>query len=318
MKKIIGLLVVSALGLGIWAFTPKTAATDTYMTLDINPSVELIVTPSERIIYANALNEDGEVLLVELKLVGKKLDIGIDLIIEKSIELGFIEPNPDVETIVSVTAISENNRIAELMKEKVKDKIDKAMEDKEIPGHAEDKPDQKYIPEFLIEARSYGVSPGFYFLAQKAVYSDEKLTLEAALEMSVSELQAIIRNAKDQFKTDRKALQETFKADLAALRETYVPQFEDFETQIAQIEAQIEITEDELEKESLAAELKVLVEDYLALKLEFRTQFKAIRSQYIEELKALKVSFKETLLDQIRRGNHHHEHDDGRPNSKSR
>ncbi len=318
MKKTIGLLVVSALGLGIWVFTPKTAATDTYMTLDINPSIELIVTPSERIIYANALNEDGEVLLLELQIVGKKLDVGIDLIIKKSIELGFIEPEVGVETVVAVTAISENNRIAELMKEKVKDKIDKAMEDREIPGHAEDKQDHKYIPEFLIEARSYGVSPGFYFLAQKAVYSDENLTLEAALEMSVSELQAIIRNAKDQFKTDRKALKEAFKADLTALRETYVPQFEDYETQIAQIEAQIEMTDDDFKKESLAAELKALVEDYLALKLEFRTQFKAIRNQYIEDLKALKVSFKETLLDQIRRGNHYHEHDDERPNSKSR
>jgi len=40
--------------LGIYT---KIAATNTYITLDINLSVKLIVTPSKRIIYANALNE---------------------------------------------------------------------------------------------------------------------------------------------------------------------------------------------------------------------------------------------------------------------
>ena len=48
------------------------------------------------------------------------------------------------------------------------------------------------------------VSPRFYFIDQIAVYSDEKLTLKAAIEMTVNKLQATIRNAKDQFKTNRK------------------------------------------------------------------------------------------------------------------
>jgi hypothetical protein len=291
MKKGLAILFVVTSIIAVFAFLPRANATDTYVTLDINPSVELIVTPGDRVIYANALNEDGVVLLADLELVGKKIDVAVTLIIDKSIELGFIVEGDD-ETIVSVSTISENNKMGELMKEKIKTRINGALNDKKVHGHAEDKPDNGYQPSFILEARLHNVSPGYLFLAKKAVYVDGELTLEAALEMNVSDLQTIIREAFVAQKEVISDAREVFLTAKAELINTYKPQFEAFETQIADLTAQIEATEDETEKANLEASLAIVVDDYKTLRLEFKTELEVIKDAFVEEIINLKDALK--------------------------
>ncbi|MCR3906701.1 MAG: hypothetical protein NUK62_06755 [Tenericutes bacterium] len=276
------------------------SAESAYVTLDINPSVELIVTPSEKVVYANPLNEDGEVLLAELDLVGLDLDDAIDLVIQTSIELGYIDVDAEEETIVSVTAISKNNEIGDTIRNRVKEHVNNAFKNRAMVGRAEDKGENGYVPAFLEEAQSYGVTPGFLFLAQKAVYLSDELTLEEAVEMEIDELQAILREAREEHKEVAMALKDEFMTAREALFDEYLPQIqesgaeiEDLEAQIEDLEARIELGEEDVEAleaelADLEAQLAELQEAFAVLREEFKEKLMAIRDEFLQETQAMR------------------------------
>ncbi len=259
------------------------AATDTYVTLDINPSVELIVNRREKVVYANALNEDGEVLLAELDLIGMDLDAAIELIIQTSIELGFIDVESE-EVIVSITALAKDPLLGEKIRNKVKEHVNHAFENRGIIGRGQDK---AFVPDFVAEAESYGVTPGFLFLVKAAMFADDELTLEVALEMEVSELQAIIKSTREEMKTIAQGLREEFLTAKEAL-------ITEFEAEKADLEAQIEAAEGDTTE--LENELAALIE---AFKLDMAT----LRAEFLVESEALRLEYK--LQVQARRQLHH-------------
>lgn len=295
--------------------TASNAQDDTYLTLDINPSIELIITPREKVVYANALNEDGEVLLAELDVIGMQLDDAMDLIIETAIELGYIDVDAE-ETFVQISAISKNTEIGDKIRERAKEHINHAFRDRMMMGRAEDK---GFTPEFLAEAESYGVTPGFLFLAQKAVIASDELLLEDALQMTVQELQAILKDARENMKVVAQALRDEFLADRQALYDTYFPQMEDIRVLIASKEAELEILEANLvakqaelaealeeNKATLEAEIAQIEADILAIQGEIQSllsSLEAIREEFHAAVIALRESFlaeSQTLREQIR------------------
>jgi hypothetical protein len=278
------------------------SANDTYVTLDINPSVELIVTPKEKVIYANPLNEDAEVLLVDLNLVGLDLDVAIQMIIDTAIELGYIDVDSE-ETIVSVTAISKDSAIGEKIREQVKAHINNEFKDRALMGRAEDK---GFTPDFLVEAEAYGVTPGFLFMAKSVVVVNDEVLLEDALQMTVPELQAILREAKEAQKEVVSALREEFLAARALIFDEYIPQIQALETDLeanAEVIAALEVElaeAEEADKAAIQAELDLALEakatleaDLEALVTVFHEEFKALRDEFHAQSVVLRAEIRE-------------------------
>jgi hypothetical protein len=279
------------------------AQDDTYVTIDINPSVELIVNKREVVVYVNALNEDAEVLLAELDLVGMPLDEAMDLIIETAIALGYIDVDAE-ETFVSVSAISKDAEIGDRIRSRVKEHINEAFRNRYMMGRAEDK---GFTPEFLAEAEIYGVTPGFLFLAKEAVAVSDELLLEDALLLTVEELQTILKDAKEEMKEVAHALREEFFADRQELYDLYFPQLEAIRTEIATKEAELVTLEDQLlvkqtelaealeeNKATIEAEI-VQIEADIALVnealLTFTSQLEALRIEFHDAVAALRDEF---------------------------
>jgi len=251
----------------------EVSANDTYVTLDINPSIELIVNRRDKVIYANALNEDGEVLLAELDLIGMDVEDAIDLIIETATNLGYIDPDAE-ETYVSVTAISKDTAIGDQVREQIKEHINNAFARRYMMGKAQDK---AFTPEFIAEAESYGVTPGFLFMVKSALIADDELLLEDALLLTPEELQSIIKTAKQEMREVSQALKEEFFAAREVLFAEYLPQ-------IQALEAAIELGEGDIE--ALTAELE-------ALKVEFREALDALRTEFHAETEAIRAQMRE-------------------------
>lgn len=167
------------------------------------------------------------------------------------------------------------------------------MKNHAVKGRAEDKLDNRYVPDFLLEAQSYDVSPGFLFIAKKAVFVDDELTLEAALEMEVNELQEVIMEAHNEHKEITEILREEFLAAREVLFNTYLPQIQDYNLQIAEIEAQIAVTEDEEEKATLEASLTELKLALDNLKIEFKTELETLRDSFIDQTEGLGETYRE-------------------------
>ncbi len=262
MKKIKSLLAIVAMFsivLTVVACSNTANAEEAYVTIDINPSVELIVNGNDQVVYANALNEDAEVLLADLDLVGMDVEEATDFIIETAIELGYIDLDA-ADTVVSVSSTSDTG-LGEQIKTRVKEAVNNAFQNRGLNGHSEDK---GFSPEFIAEAESYGVTPGFLFLAKAVVTVQDETTLEVALEMTQEELRDILKDAKDAAKEVLMELRDDFIAARQLVHDEYDPQIETLETTIANLENQMSDVEAQIEVEStpeLVAQLEALQAD---------------------------------------------------------
>ena len=74
-----------------------------YVSLDINPAIELIADGDNVVTNARGENEDGQVLLYnETGIVGEKLDVAVKKIIELSVDYGYLdEDNKAVSVLVA-------------------------------------------------------------------------------------------------------------------------------------------------------------------------------------------------------------------------
>jgi hypothetical protein len=259
------------------------AAEDAYVTIDINPSIELIVTPKEKVIYANPLNEDGELLLLNLDLIGLQVSEAIELILDESINLGFIDPDAE-ETLVEINTISVNAQVKDQIQAKVKEKVNEGFQNRAIVGRAEDK---GFTPEFLAEAESYGVTPGFLMLAKSAVEFDDTITLEDALLMTQQELMTIVRDGRAENREMRHQLREDFHAARELIFEEYHPQILALREDIAELEVLIELGEGDLE--AYQTELDAKNVELETLVAELRAEMDALREEFQAENDAIKA-----------------------------
>lgn len=297
-KLLITFLFVLSIGLLVVGCTDLNAAEDAYVTVDINPSVELIVTPRDKVIYANPLNEDGELLLLNLTLVGLNLDEALELIIDEAIALGFIDVDSEEPAIVSIDVISKNSELGEKVRTQAKEKINNAFVDRAMVGRAEDK---GFVPEFLAEAESYGVTPGFLRLAKSAIEVDDLLTLEEAVLLTQEELMDILKEARQANQEVRHQLREEFHAQRQLIFDEFHPQIAVLEEEIAVLEALIEAGEGDLEAYQIELDEKIAALE--ALVTEFRQQMTALRTQFHEDSEALRAQMmlqKEVLREALR------------------
>ena len=82
------LLVVVVLAGRFFPLAPPPAAA--YLTIDINPSVELGVTSSEKVISARGLNSDGEQILAKVAVRGLKLQDAVARIVSQAVTDQFL------------------------------------------------------------------------------------------------------------------------------------------------------------------------------------------------------------------------------------
>ena len=295
MKKFKPLLTVMALVaivMTVVACTSSAYAEESYVTIDINPSVELIVNARERVVYVNALNEDAEVLLADLDLVGMPVDEATDLIIETAIALGYIDVE-STDTVVQVSSTSDS-ALGEKIRERVMAAVNNAFQNRGIYGRAEGK---EFTEEFLAEAESYGVTPGCLFLAKAVVAVQDDLTLEDALLMTQEELRDILKVAKEEAKEVLFQLRDEFFAARDEIRAEYEPTLEqlhvdiaDVQAQIADVEAQIAIESTEelvAQLEALQAELTDLQDQLQATLDEMHAEIAALRDDFHAQSEAL-------------------------------
>ena len=61
------------------------------ISLDVNPSVELRVDATEKVLAAEAHNADGEAVLAGMELAGTELNVAVNAIVGSMLKLGYID-----------------------------------------------------------------------------------------------------------------------------------------------------------------------------------------------------------------------------------
>ena len=183
-KKIIAIacsfLFVSILSFFGYAFYQTPVA---YISLDINPSVELGVNAFNTVVEATSYNADGQAVLYGSQVVNQNIAFAIDVLVESASEKGFIAQ--DGSTVISVTSETNDTQLANsiqaIAEQGVKSALNKnqyiaAIYKNNIPlGNRE-------------EAKRLGVSPGKLNLIRKVQELDSKVTVEQFKDAKVTEI----------------------------------------------------------------------------------------------------------------------------------
>ena len=124
MKRIIALslsVLLMAIALFTLASCAKEKGSPSYVSLDINPSIELTVDAENKVVSVYAANEDANVLLYEeTGIVGEDVEDAIAKITELAIELGYLDEG---NAVVGTTVCSEDADWVSALQEKVNTKI---------------------------------------------------------------------------------------------------------------------------------------------------------------------------------------------------
>lgn len=148
-----------------------------YISVDVNPSIELALNRTNNVVGARAYNPDGENILAGLDLKGRTYEDAIDAIMDKEREAGYLGDNAYV-----VFAVQSNNSAQEqdLMQ------VTQACVDSHH-GSAQ----TEYISvseETREEAHHHGMSAGKYQTFLELQEVDPTVTIEDSHHMSMHDM----------------------------------------------------------------------------------------------------------------------------------
>lgn len=183
-----------------WYRTPVS-----YLSIDINPSVELGINAFGRVVTVTAYNEDGQSILESLTLDNLAVDKAVGLLVESASQNGFILE--DGSSVISITAETNNERTALQLQQDAKEGAEAVLADDDEDEDATILTDQVAL-EQRDEAIALGITPGKLNLIQKLQALDPTIATEDYKDLSVKEIQKKYVELK-------KELKDTGSADIA-------------------------------------------------------------------------------------------------------
>ncbi|EKQ53288.1 MULTISPECIES: hypothetical protein [unclassified Clostridium] len=204
----LAVVAVSSLGGGVYAHAKTTPVA--YVSMDINPSIELGVNTFNEVVSAEAYNEDGKKVLEGTNLVNIKVKDAVDIVISNAVSDGYLkdddtiskgvaDPTATTSAAVEITTATDKDGLADKLNESLKEAADKALEDNSIEATVET--DNVALAR-RDEARQLGITPGKLNLIQKLQALDTSINVEDYKDSSVKDIQKKFQELKKENKSN--------------------------------------------------------------------------------------------------------------------
>lgn len=190
-------LIVAA-GTGSYAYymTPIS-----YLSIDINPSIELGVNIFGKVVRAEGYNKDGNMILKNIKIAGKNVESSVKFIVSSAVYGGYI--NDDGSTIIAITSETDNLSTAEKLENEAESGTNFALKENGKAAVI-----YKYnVPLSIHEkAKQIGITAGKLNLINKLQSVDPTASIESFKDVSVKEIMKAfkIRNIEKNADNDKK------------------------------------------------------------------------------------------------------------------
>ena len=155
-----------------------------YISIDVNPSIELTLNRLHRVVSAEAFNDDAQIVLQDVEVKGMAYTQAIDALLESAAMQPYLTDN----AVLSFTVAADSKRTEELL----------------LTGIGECAGCRQYrglcasADEGLIrEAHQNGLSFGKYRVYLSLLDSGVTITLDECREMSMAELRSMMREQGD-------------------------------------------------------------------------------------------------------------------------
>lgn len=197
MKKILAACIAAVLVIGVLAGGYTYLKTPVaYISLDINPSIELGINALNRVVSAEGANRDGRALLEGQKIISASLTDALDSLIGIAAQKNYI--SDDGTTVVSITAESNNRKRAQNLTNIGEQAVNKSIVRYKVRAVIyKDSADLS----LRLEAKKEGVSSGKLKLIKSLQALEPSITVEQYKNSKVSDLLAKAKELVDAYET---------------------------------------------------------------------------------------------------------------------
>lgn len=238
-------------GGGVWYYQYENRQIDSVIGIDVNPSVELSINRRERVLKAEALNEDGNQILSDMELKGVDLNVAVNAVVGAMVTHGYLD---DLDNAILVTVSNDSMTRASALRSSVVGNIEKTLEENQVQAVVYD---QQAVENDEIEdlAKQYKISYGKAYFLKELIEANPDLsmkdmewlsaiTMEELAEWIGKDFPASVEETEVSRETETSAESET---------ETLVPEMPEAESP-----EQTQASDGE-EKESVTEEQNVIV-----------------------------------------------------------
>lgn len=156
----------------------RTSQAVAYLTMDINPSIELAISDKGKVVSCSGLNSDGEKILSQVTVKGYDLEQAVGIIVTQAITDKYLTADDSNVILTTLTVNEDSDPVVDLehVYKAIKSSMDSGGVVSEVVIEAVE-------PEMRQEAVESGISTGRLLLQKKAV--------EKSLPVSVSDIGTI-------------------------------------------------------------------------------------------------------------------------------
>lgn len=182
-------LSILFLGFGTYTYIKLPVA---YVSLDINPSIELSVNRFNNVVSTSALNKDGQILLNDINSDDKSIYSLVNKIIDSAIKEKYISNNKP--TAIAVASISNDYELRNSLENDLKSSISNHFSKKSINGtiYSYDEDLSKRDA-----AQKMDISVGKMNLIEELTSFDKSITVDEYKNKSVADIDDKILEFKD-------------------------------------------------------------------------------------------------------------------------
>lgn len=167
-------------------------AVDSIIELDVNPSVELSVNKKERVVSAEALNDDAKVVLEDMDLKGADLEVAVNALIGSMLKHGYIS---ELQNSILISVENDDAVKGKALEDRLVKEVNDMLKSSAIEGailsqQIKNDDDAKKLAEEL------KVSEGKAVLIEKIVEKDILLKKEDLKDLDINELNLLMDSKK--------------------------------------------------------------------------------------------------------------------------
>ena len=179
-------LAVMLLGGGL--FYQRANAVASVVSLDVNPSIELKVNRSEKVLACTPLNEDAKAILADMSngadLKGAKLDVAVNAIVGSLVRNGYLD---SISSAIMISVEDKDTARAEKLQRELTSAVDGVLQTSEAKAAVLT---QTLTQDAAREqqARENNISTGKAALVNRVLAINPSLKFDALAKLSVEEL----------------------------------------------------------------------------------------------------------------------------------
>lgn len=162
------------------------------VSLEVNPSVQIMVNEKERVLDVRALNKDGEIVIGDMDFSGSDINVTVNALIGSMLRNGYLN---ELANSILISVDNEDPVKGAALQEKLTKEVNKLLESDGFMGAvlSQTISGNTSLQE---QADQYGITPGKAQLIEQILENTKEHTFEELAPLSINELNLILTTAE--------------------------------------------------------------------------------------------------------------------------